>query len=123
MNSKDKTNPSSGRTSPPKKKRKAKYFPNDIDRVQKETFSEVPAEYVFDVIVGYWQLPSSVQYLIRATTKTGKVKEFTYQRANAARNRLQQLLKEGCTEVLLCDDDVVMQIGTKELTDYDLFDF
>jgi hypothetical protein len=112
MNSKDK----------PKKKRAPKYFPNNIDRIQKDTFMEMPAEYVFDVVVNYWELPSSVQYLIRAKTNTGKVKEFTYQRSDAARNRVKKLIVEGCTEILLCDDESVVQLETKELDGRELFD-
>ena len=63
----------------------------------------------------FWSIPSSVVCVIRAENKnTGQVKEFSYQRAHAARKRLHQLLvEEEGWEVLIADDDAMSVVSAE----------
>ena len=62
-----------------------------------------------------WELPESVYCIIRAEIN-GKVKEYTYQRAKAAQNKVQQLMETGTT-FTVCDNDAIHYLSTNDILD------
>ena len=55
-----------------------------------------------------WELPSSCNFLIRERSlKTGKVKEYTYQKPAAARRKLEERMESGEFEFTVCNHDAV----------------
>ena len=48
--------------------------------------------------------------IIRATNTKGKVKEYVYQKAHAAENRIKQLIAEEA-EFTICTDDELRHIS------------
>ena len=104
----------------PKKK---KYFPNNWKRLK-----DVPASYfepiAFDEFmdwkIGGYEIPSSVKCIIRETNlSTGKVKEFTYSRHGDAQNKIDDILKKGESEFVVCDEDEIHYLYPKHLDDDD----
>ena len=93
-------------------KRKKPYFPNnwqefkdaDPDMFLPHTFLEV-----MDWKVAGWELPSSVNCIIRTTDlATKKVKEHVYKRESAANNKFRQLLQNRTHEITIVDHDETM---------------
>ena len=88
------------------------YYPNNWE-MYKEADDEDFIPHTFDELmtwkVGGWELPSSVCCLIRAQNKrTGKIKEFTYQKSSAADKKLQSLLIDDDNwEVTVCDHEEI----------------
>ncbi len=87
------------------------YFPNNWqsykdapdDMFEPHTFEEIMTWKVAN-----WELPSSIACIIRVThTKTGKVKEFVYQKHGAAENKVAQLLRTPDIEFTVCDHDQI----------------
>ena len=56
-----------------------------------------------------WELPSSHAAIIRVTTKTGKVKEYVYQRPKAAESKIQQLMDQELS-FTVCDHEQIHQL-------------
>jgi len=70
--------------------------------------------------IGGWELPSSCNYLIRERNlNTGKVKEYVYQKAGAARKKLEQRMESGDCEFTVCNHDSVHILTPKWEEDYD----
>jgi HD-like signal output (HDOD) protein len=86
-----------------------KYYPNNW-----EAWNDMPEDYLAtptweefeDWKLRGWELPSSVCCIIRAETDKGKVKEYVYQKAHAAENRIQQLIAEGATFTICTEDEL-----------------
>ena len=105
----------------PYMKSKKQYFPNNIEQVMDTEFIDPPTIGEFLATIDDWHIPSSVVALIRAqNTRTGEVKEFSYQRPHAARKRLHDLLlEEDCWEVLIADDDAMSMLRSSPFPDDD----
>ena len=103
----------------PKKK---PYFHNNVKAlmdVPSECFDSIPFDEFMDWKIGGWELPSSCNYIIREQNiKTGKVKEYVYQKPSAARKKLEQRMESGDCEFVVADHDEVHFL-TPQLEDYD----
>ena len=90
---------------------KKPYFHNNweaINDAPDELFDSISYEDFMDWKIAGWELPSSCNYLIRERNlKTGKVKEYVYQKPGAAKKRLAQQMKSGEYEFTVCDQDAV----------------
>ena len=102
---------------------KKKYFPNNWKRLR-----DVPASFFepieFDEFmewkIGGYEIPSSVKCIIRETNlSTGKVKEFTYSRHGDAQNKIDDILKKGESEFVVCDEEEIHYLYPKHLDDDD----
>ena len=91
--------------------KRKEYYPNnwqeykdaDDDMFVPHTFEEV-----MSWKVGGWELPSSVECIIRVTDlNTHKVTEHIYQRRSAAQNKVNQLLERGDVEFTVCDHESI----------------
>ena len=95
-----------------------KYYPHNWDAIQ-----EAPAEYfescTFEDFalwkINGWEIPSSVSCIIRAEIGD-KVKEYTYQRAKAAQNKVKHLMEDGVT-FTVCDNDAIHFLKTADILD------
>ena len=103
--------------------KKKKYFPNNWKRLK-----DVPASYFepiefdefMDWKIGGYEIPSSVKCIIRETNlSTGKVKEYTYSRHGDAQNKIDDILKKGESEFVVCDEDEIHYLYPKHLDDDD----
>ena len=102
-----------------------KYYPNNWDAIQEapdEAFEPCTWEEFHDWRICAWEIPASVLCIIRAeNTKTGKVKEHTYQQSRAAHNRLMKYMQDGDYEVTVCNAESIHLVkrGTTDESDYD----
>jgi len=87
-------------------KQKKKYFPNNW-----KAFKEAPDPFfmpiAFDEFMDWkihgYEIPSSVVCMIRETNRrTGKVKEYVYQREHAAKNKAREIMDIGESEFIVC---------------------
>ncbi len=88
---------------------KKSYFPNNWKEVKEfpDEFLYSPTFEEFENFKLYnWELPSSVFCIIRETKPNGKIKEYTYQRPNAAKKKVTKLMLQGI-EFIACTDDAV----------------
>tara|TARA_Y100000401_G_scaffold2003_1_gene1460 strand:- start:247 stop:591 length:345 start_codon:yes stop_codon:yes gene_type:complete len=88
-----------------------KYFPNNWQQY-KDAPDDMFMNHTFDEIMNYkiggWQLPSSVNCIIREEhIITGKVKEYVYQRSHAAESKVKQLLQRDDIEFTVCTPDQI----------------
>ena len=97
-----------------------KYFPNNW-----EAWMDMPSEYL---VTPTWEefedwklrgceIPSSVCCIIRAKNTKGKIKEYVYQKAHAAENRIQQLINEDA-EFTVCTDDELRHIAPVKFNEF-----
>ena len=85
---------------------KKPYLPNNWQQ-----WKEVPDDFLYsptyeefvDWKLRGWELPSSVCCIIRETTPKGKIKEHTYQKPYAAKNKVRQLMLNN-SEFIVCTD-------------------
>ena len=91
--------------------KRKEYYPNnwqeykdaDDDMFVPHTFEEV-----MSWKVGGWELPSSVECIIRVTDlNTHKVTEHIYQRRSAAQHKVNQLIESGDVEFTVCDHESI----------------
>jgi len=103
--------------------KKKKYFPNNWEAIAEapsEYFDAIPFEQFMDWKMAGWELPSSISCIIRSkNVKTGKIKEFTYQRESAAKNKARQLMDIGEDEFLVCTQTEIHHMEPRYLEDYD----
>ena len=103
----------------PKKK---PYFHNNVKAlmdVPSECFDSIPFDEFMDWKIGGWELPSSCNYIIREQNiKTGKIKEYIYQKPSAAKKKLEQRMESGDCEFIVADHDTVHFL-TPQWEDYD----
>jgi hypothetical protein len=100
-----------------------KYYPNNWEAFKEapdEMFEPHTFEEVMEWKVAGWELPGSVCCIIRANTKSGKIKEFVYQKRHAAEAKVRNLMAEG-TEFTVCTDAAIHFIspGSTDVIDYD----
>jgi len=98
-------------------KKKKPYFPNNWDAFNKadaELFDDLPFEQFMDWKVAGWELPSSVACIIRdRNVRTGKIKEYVYQKSGAAENKVKQLMAIGESEFTVCSHDTIHHMYPK----------
>ena len=101
---------------------KRKYYHNNwaaVKQAPAEWFGTLSFDELMDWKVGGWELPSSCDYLIRERSlKTGKVKEYVYQRPAAAKKKLEERMESGEFEFTVCNHDSVHFL-TPKMEDYD----
>tara|TARA_Y100001951_G_C11109385_1_gene166587 strand:- start:90 stop:422 length:333 start_codon:yes stop_codon:yes gene_type:complete len=87
-------------------KNKKKYFPNNwkaYKDAHHSFFIPIPYDEFMDWKIAGWEMPSSVVCMIRETNKrTGKVKEYVYQREHAAKNKAREIMDIGESEFIVC---------------------
>jgi len=92
----------------PKKK---PYFPNNWEAYKKAPshwFDDIPYDDFMDWKIAGWELPSSVACVIREENlETGKVKEYVYQRASAAKAKTRAMMREGVSEFTVCTPESI----------------
>ena len=90
------------------------YYPNNWQEY-KDSPDDFFVPHTFEEVmswkVGGWELPSSVECIIRVTDlQTHKVTEHTYQRRSAAQNKVNQLIDRGDVEFTVCDHESIHHI-------------
>ena len=84
-----------------------------------ELFDSIEFDEFMDWKIGGWELPSSCNYIIREQNiKTGKVKEYVYQKPSAARKKLEERMESGESEFIVADHDTVHFL-TPRMEDFD----
>ncbi len=101
-----------------------KYFPNNYNKVAAcpaEFFEPIEYDLFMDWKMNGWEMMPEAQCIIRTVNcKTGKVKEYSYQRKSAAKKRLNKLLIEHEHELIICTDDNIQHLKPeKYITDHD----
>ena len=103
--------------------KKKPYFPNNWEAIQAapaEYFDSIPFEQLMDWKLQGWEIPSSVACIIRSkNVKTGKVKEFVYEREHAAKKKAVELMHKGEDEFLVCTPDEIHLMSPRYVEDYD----
>ena len=103
--------------------KKKPYFHNNVEAIREapsEYFYPIPYDEFMNWKIGGWELPSSCNYLIRERNlKTGKVKEYVYQKAGAAKKKLTERMESGECEFTVCNHDSVHVLYTNSEEDYD----
>ena len=91
--------------------KRKEYYPNNWQEYKDaddSNFIPHTFEEVMSWKVGGWELPSSVECIIRVTDlNTRKVTEHTYQRRSAAQSKVNQLLERGDVEFTVCDHESI----------------
>ena len=100
-----------------------KYYPNNWQEYKDapdEMFERHTFEEVMSWKVAGWELPGSVCCIIRANTKSGKIKEYVYQKRHAAEAKVRDLMAKG-EEFTVCTDEAIHFVTAGEVndTDYD----
>ena len=97
--------------------KKKKDFPNNW-----EAYKEAPAEYFeslpFEQFMSWkcegWEIPSSVVCLIREEDhSTGKIKEYIYQRPQAAKNKVNAIMDMGVSTITVINGDTMHHLEPK----------
>ena len=104
----------------PKKK---PYFHNNVEAIMDvpaECFDSIPYDEFMDWKMAGWELPSSVDCIIREHNhRTGKVKEYVYQRPMAAQKKLRQRMESGECEFIVANAEAIHLLTPKYEEDYD----
>lgn len=92
-------------------KNKRRYYANNwlaIKETPSSFFPEMPFIQMMDWKVAGWEIPSSVDCILRCTDKsTGKVTEYTYVRRGAAENKVKKLMALGAYEFVIVDHNEI----------------
>lgn len=108
-------------------KKKKKYFPNNwkaIAEAPSSFFAELPFEEFMDWKVFGYEIPSSIDCIIREQNiETGKVKEYVYNTRGHAERKVRSMMKEGVSEFLLCNEEGIHHLFPKELFDDRDYDY
>ena len=76
-----------------------------------DAFPTVPFDEFMEWRVFGWEILPTHCCIIRATSITGKVKEYSYKRTTAADRRLDKLMDDvNMTEIVIANDDEVQLI-------------
>ena len=104
-------------------KKKKPYFPNNWEAVKaapSEWFDSIPFEQFMNWKIAGYEIPSSITCIIREKNlKTGKVKEYVYQRPTAAKNKCVEIMDVGESEFIVCNSDEIHYMTPKFVEDYD----
>ena len=100
---------------------KQPYYPNNwraFKDAPDETFEPLTFDEFMDWKIAGWQIPSSVYCIVRDYNKrTGKIKEYVYQRPDHAEKKLNNLMLKGDSEITITTDNQVTILRPEE--DYD----
>ena len=101
-----------------------KYFPNNWNRISKvpsDYFESLPYDAFMDWKMNGWEIAGSHDCIIRTIhCETGEVKEYSYQRKDAAKKRLVKLLNESQHELIVCTHENIQHLKPeKYITDHD----
>jgi|TARA_B100000073_G_C23671881_1_gene548973 HD-like signal output (HDOD) protein len=98
-------------------KKKKPYFPNnwkEIHDADSEMFMTHTYLEVMDWKIAGWELPSSINCIIRTTDlATKEVKEYVYKRRSAADNKIVQLLNNKTHEFTIVTHESQHYVGPK----------
>ena len=105
-----------------------KYFPNQwnkISRCPAEWFESIEYEDLMDWKMNGWVISPPYDIIIRTKhCVTGKVKEYTYIRPDAAGRRLKKLLAAQEHELIVCTHDHIQHLKPEQyITDNDKENF
>ena len=104
-------------------KRKKPYFPNNwlaIAEAPVEYFEGMPVEQFFEWKIEGWDLPSSIDCIIREEdAETGTIKEYTYSKSSAAKKRVTKIMDKGNVFTLCTHDGCHHMYPTAIEEDYD----
>tara|TARA_R100000152_G_C6716301_1_gene142998 strand:+ start:128 stop:466 length:339 start_codon:yes stop_codon:yes gene_type:complete len=107
--------------------KKKPYYPNNWKAYKDapdEFFIPMPFEQLMDWKLCGWELPSSVGALIRETSlKTGRVKEYVYQRSDAAEAKVRKIMAEGESEFVVATPNEIHHLFPKEYFENDDYDY
>lgn len=97
------------------------YFPNnwsEYANAPSEMFEPCTFIEMMEWKVAGWELPSSVDCIIRTThLKTGKVKEYVYKRRHAAENKIKELIHQKTHEFCVTTHESQHYIGPRSIND------
>ena len=104
-------------------KKKKPYFPNNVEAYRgapSEWFEQIPYDEFMDWKIAGWELPSSVACIIREKNlETGKIKEYVYQRASAAKAKARAIMREGISEFTVCAPEAIHFMTPEKEDPYD----
>lgn len=104
----------------PKKK---PYLPNNwanYKQAPDQFFIPIPYDEFVDWKINGWEIPSSIACIIREQDiKTGKVKEYVYEKIGNANKRCAKIMQESKSEFLICTHDDIAHMFPKNLTKED----
>ena len=96
-----------------------KYFPNNwakIKDVPEDYFESMPFEQFYEWRVVAWELPSSIDCIIREENeKTGKVTERAYTRQSDAKKRIKKIMDKAESNFLLVSHESIHHLYPKEV--------
>jgi len=103
--------------------KKKKYFPNNW-KAYKETHTSFFIPIAFDEFMDWkiagWEMQPGVKCMIRETNKrTGKVKEYVYVREHAAKNKADEIMARGESDIIVCTPEEINVMTPKYKEDYD----
>ena len=94
-----------------------KEFPNNWEAIKdapEELFEPCSYEEFFHWKLSAWELPSSVECIIRAEhVDTGEITEHVYQKPKAAQNRLTKYLRDGQHELTVVNSESIHLLKVK----------
>ena len=105
-----------------------KYFPNQWNRIAKcpaEWFESIEYDELMDWKMNGWVISPPYDIIIRTRhCETGKIKEYTYIRPDAAGRRLKKLLAGQEHELIVCTHDHIQHLKPEQyITDNDKENF
>ena len=110
-------------------KKKKPYFPNNWDAINEcheSFFFPIPFDELMDWKVGGYEIPSSIDSIIREhNLETGKVTEYVYRTLEGGKNRAKKIMAAGKSEFIVCTHDQVHYVYPEETQykeeDYDAY--
>ena len=110
-------------------KKKKPYFPNNWDAINEcheSFFFPIPFDELMDWKVGGYEIPSSIDSIIREhNLETGKVTEYVYRTLEGGKKRAKKIMAEGKSEFVVCTHDQVHYVYPEETQykeeDYDAY--
>jgi len=104
-------------------KKKKPYFHNSVEAIRQapsEYFEEIEYEDFMDWKIAGWEIPASVDCIIRERNLvTNKIKEYVYQRSGAAHNKLRERMALGDREFTVCRADAIHLLRPNTEDPYD----
>ena len=107
--------------------KKKPYYPNNWQAIKDaphQFFISLPYDELMDWKLQGWELPSSISCIIREQDlKTGKVKEYVYERTNSANKRCAKIMHEAKSEFLVCThDDIAHMFPSKKIKENTIYE-
>jgi len=91
-----------------------------IRQAPSEYFEEIEYEDFMDWKIAGWEIPASVDCIIRERNLvTNKIKEYVYQRSGAAHDKLRERMALGDREFTVCRADAIHLLRPNTENPYD----